>query len=309
MTPQAAETPVAGLPLLALCIPTFRRNTLLRECLQAAAALVPPPGHRVEIFIADNDGAGGARSVVEALRPDLPFPLHYLVEPARGLSAVRNRLLDAAVERGAEHIAFLDDDERPEPAWLECLAAGLQTRAADVATGPVTSMGESGTVLSTGRDQPSGSEPRHVACNNVLFMGKLAAEQGLRFDRRFDFVGGEDFDFFERSRQLGNRHAWIAEARVIETLPAERLTARYLAWRHYSGAASSVMRFRKHHPAMHTWAHFGLKAAGKGLGAVYALVAALFTLDRRRVRTAMKRACNGAGYLAALLNLRIERYS
>ena len=153
----------------------------------------------------------------------------------------------------------------------------------------------------------TGSVPRHVACNNVVFSTRLAAVQGLRFDPRFDFLGGEDFDFFDASSRSGNLHVWTAEAVVYETVPPERATARYLFLRHFSGAINSVVRYRKERSAPRAWLHFGIKSLGKLAGACAALLCWPFR-GRAALHEFVKRLANAAGYLSALANVRIERY-
>lgn len=308
--PTQADSPHTDpdVPLIAICIPTYRRNDLLHACLRSIAALERPAQHNLWVIVVDNEAAGGAKAVVDELRGAFPFPLHYSVEPRRGLSSVRNRLLETALGMRAEWIAFIDDDERAEPQWLVNHLAALCTARARVATGPVIETDANNAVLAWGKSRKSGSEPRYVSCNNVLLSQSLVAEQGLRFDRQFDFIGGEDFDFFDQSRRLGNCHVWVAEARVLETIPPERLTWGYLFTRHFSGAVNSVARYRKLHGAPRAWFHFSFKAAGKLAGALISLLAAVLAARRRNAREAVKKSANGIGYLVGLLNIKVERY-
>lgn len=294
---------------VAICIPTFRRNDRLSDCLASIARLRAPRSLQCEVIVADNDAGGGARTVCERQCGALPCPLHYVVEPQRGLVYIRNRLLDEAATRGAGWIAFIDDDEIAETHWLERHLDALRRFAADVASGPVIQdepgAPADGRLPSRG---PTGSTPRHVACNNVVFSMRLAREQRLRFDPRFNFMGGEDFEFFERSQRLGNRHIWVAEAVVFEPVPPERATWGYLFKRHFSGAINSVVRFRTSHGAIRTWLHFTVKAAGKALGAVLALLCACLYGHRRNLQDAVKRCANALGYVGGLFNVIVERY-
>lgn len=295
--------------LIVVCVPTFRRNDMLRDCLAGIGRLAVPDGCRVEVVVADNDMDGGAREVVEAARGTLPFPLHYCQEAERGVASIRNRLVEEALRLGADWLALIDDDEVPEPAWLAEHWKAIARFGADVSSGPALPAGGPDAEDAARRLQrrETGTTPRHVATNNVVFRRALVADQGLRFDTRFNLIGGVDFDFFDRSRALGNVHVWVAEARVFETIPPERATWRYLFWRHYSGAINAVARFRKQHSAAHAWLHFGIKALGKLLGALWALACAVLR-PRDSLRAAVKRVANAAGYLAALLGLNAERY-
>jgi len=141
-----------------------------------------------------------------------------------------------------------------------------------------------------------------------MFRSSLVAAQDLWFDHYYDFIGGEDFDFFNRSARLGNRHVWVPDALVYERVPPERTTLGYLFYRHFTGAINNVLRHRKDRGILSSWLHFLPKLAGKLLGApVYALMAA-FTARRETGRRALKMLASGLGYGAGLLNIIVERY-
>ncbi|HEX6911670.1 MAG TPA: glycosyltransferase, partial [Longimicrobium sp.] len=121
---------------VAVCVPTHRRPESLRRLLLALdAQALPAPAPEVEVLVVDNDAAGSARAVAEACAPLLRWPLRYAVEPERGISAARNRL--AALAGGAEWLAWVDDDEEPEPGWLAALLRAAAAHGADAVAGPV----------------------------------------------------------------------------------------------------------------------------------------------------------------------------
>jgi glycosyltransferase involved in cell wall biosynthesis len=307
-TDPAPARKTGALPAIAICIPTFRRNDLLAECLAALGTLRIPPGFRLLQIVADNDAGAGARDLCHERAATLGWPVSYVVEPRRGLASVRNRLLEEAVRAGALWIAFLDDDERPDPAWLERHMQALARFGAAVSSGPVVQPATPGSAERLRRPgRETGTVPRHVACNNVVFHTRLVVDQGLRFDPRFDFLGGEDFDFFDASARAGNAHVWNAEALVYEAVPPERATLRYLFLRHYSGAINSVVRYRKERSAARAWLHFGIKSLGKLIGSVVALLSCPFR-GRAALHESVKRLANAAGYLSALAHVRVERY-
>ena len=103
---------------------------------------------------------------------------------------------------------------------------------ADVCSGPVRQVGIN---AEEEKRAQTGSRPRHVSTNNVVFRASLVSRQGLRFDPYFNFIGGEDFDFFERSNDIGNQHIWVDEALVLEAVTEQRESLAYLFYRHCSG--------------------------------------------------------------------------
>jgi succinoglycan biosynthesis protein ExoM len=291
---------------IALCIPTLLRNEQLRACLESVSRLELPPGCTLEVIVADNDAGGAAAAVCAEFAARAAPPPRHVIEPRRGLSRVRNRLLEEALRTPAAFIAFLDDDERPAPDWLvrhlEALAGG-----ADVSAGPVLRDAPGPTAPDPSPRIPVRA-PRFVACNNVVFRRRLADAQGLRFDPRFDFTGGEDFDYFEASRRLGNRHVWTASARVHEPPVPGRDTLRYLFLRHLSGAMTRVMQERKWRPGAGVWPRYLAKAAGKLAGSGVCLLRAALPPHAAPLREAVKRLAAACGCLCGLLHIRMERY-
>ena len=290
---------------LAICIPTLRRPGLLRSCLESIARLEPPGDYLLSTIVVDNDSNQSAAEVCKDLSAGFPFPLHYFLHPKRGLSEVRNRLLDEAIKLNAELIAFIDDDEQPEPGWLKQHCQHLTEYKADVCSGPVRQVGAKAEQEKQGQ---SGSRPRHISTNNVVFKSSLVSRQGLQFDPYFNFIGGEDFDFFERSRDLGNHHIWVAEALVLETVVEQRDSLRYLFYRHYSGGINNVLRYRRRQPAWKAWIRYLPKFVGKCIGALVCIVLAVLSASRSQLHKATKKLASGLGYLAGLLNIVVERY-
>jgi hypothetical protein len=183
----------------------------------------------------------------------------------------------------------------------------MEKHEADVCSGPVVPVG-SEYQSPAKKMKPTGIRPRHVSTNNVMFKTSLITTQGLRFDPFYNFIGGEDFDFFERSGKLDNTHVWVAEAVVFETIPEERNSLRYLFYRHYSGGINSVMRYKRSNAAWCAWLRFSPKIIGKLLGATVSLLLGGIKMNSVYFNTAVKKLANGLGYLAGLLNIVVERY-
>src|SRR5262249_23872041 len=87
----------------------------------------------------------------------------------------------------------------------------------------------------------TGEMRRDAYTNNVLFNSRLVAPEGLglRFDLRFTF-GADDIDFFKRAHAKGARIVSVAEAKVVETVPASRLLLGRFLKRNYMIANSNA---------------------------------------------------------------------
>jgi GT2 family glycosyltransferase len=102
-----------------IVIPTYNRPGSLAACLTGIAAL-ETPAERFEVVVVDDGGATPVDSVVAPFHSLMDVTL--LRQGNRGPASARNA--GAARARG-RFLAFLDDDCRPSPAWLEKLHAYL----------------------------------------------------------------------------------------------------------------------------------------------------------------------------------------
>jgi GT2 family glycosyltransferase len=243
----------SGVQGTAVCALTCRRPAGLERLLAGLASL-RYSGERpdVRVIIVDNDPEGSARTVCAGWEGRLGARMLYLHEPRPGIPVARNRALDA-VDRRIERIAFIDDDEVPHPDWLDQLILAQQAYDADVVTGPVDRRFEvpPPAWVKRGRffERSAGLGPRpgrltgeqlsEAYTNNVMFRASLLDELGLRFDERYGF--GEDSRFFRHVARAGCRIVWVEEARVVEWMPAERATERWLIDRRYRSGILMAM--------------------------------------------------------------------
>ena len=106
-----------------IAIPTFRRPVELRHLLDSLAKQIQR--HDVMLLVADNDATAQEGAAV------VPVP-----QP--GLCAVRNAIFATAMADPAmRFIAMIDDDEWPQPGWLDALLSCQGRMGADVVAGPV----------------------------------------------------------------------------------------------------------------------------------------------------------------------------
>jgi glycosyltransferase involved in cell wall biosynthesis len=225
---------------VAICIASYRRPEGLLALLGALEAQVfegERPG--VVLVVADNDALESARPVCEDAAQHLSLPLRYAVEPRKGIPFARNAAVAAAGD--AEWLAFIDDDEIPEPSWLATLLRIQSQTGADVVTGPVLPRFErmpmpwlvQGGFFEPMR-RPSGAPMDTAYTNNALVRGGALVELGELFDERFSFGVGEDTELFSRLAAHGARIVWADEAVVHERVPPERACTRWLLRRGFA---------------------------------------------------------------------------
>lgn len=294
---------------------TFRRPELLLRLLHALQARDPSIGElRVEVVVVDNAPELGAEAVVRQLSPDPATPVTYVPLGAGNISAGRNETLRQAVAR-ARYLALIDDDELPEPAWLNELLAVQAGTGADIVTGPVLAMYPPAAPGYLRSDDfysvvgaPEGAWVGEAVSGNALIA--TASVDGLAFDTSLGRSGGEDQLFFRAARARGAGIYYSPRPRVHETVPAERLSVRYLVRREYrkGNTLGLLDRGRPGWPAGRPvrraasamwWAVSGLLAMGRGA----------VDRDRAAAVAGVLRVARSAGMLWGLTGRTFQLYA
>jgi glycosyltransferase involved in cell wall biosynthesis len=290
---------------IAICVASCRRPQGLQALLGGLEAQVfslQPPSLRVHV--ADNDVRESARPVVESARSWFGHPIEYVVETRPGIPQARNASLSSALGT-AEWLAFIDDDEVPDPHWLARLLETQRASGADVVTGPVVARFQQPPPdwVVQGRffDPPrhaTGSEVPTAYTNNTLARADALAALPHGFDERLRV--GEDAELFERLCASGSRIVWCDEAVVYDSVPPERTSWRWLAARGFRNAVARTWIVHEHASRGSTARTLlrGFRRIGGG-----ALQLALARDAAERVR-GLQLAAAGAGRIAGLFTLR-----
>jgi succinoglycan biosynthesis protein ExoM len=188
------------------------------------------------VVVADNDAAGSARAVVASFAAASALNVVYCTQPERNIALTRNATIAHAT---GELIAFIDDDEFPIPEWLLHLYETLTDSPHAAVLGPVRPHFETSPPewVIKGRfcerpECPTGTPVSWDQCRtgNVLFRRSALPAGEPPFREEFG-TGGEDKDFFRRLAAAGHTFVWCNEAAVSESVPASRLTRKYMLQR------------------------------------------------------------------------------
>jgi len=224
---------VKSIPLISVCICTFRRAKMLEELLRKLGQQKTGGLFTFEVVVADNDARQSAEDLVRQLAGAVPVRLTYCAEPVANIARARNKALAHA--RG-DLLAFIDDDEFPTEQWLLSLFETREATGADAVLGPVVPHFEHEPPrwVTKGRFFHRPMYPTYRSINwwegrtgNVLFSRECLKSVEPPFRDVFA-AAGEDVDFFRRLAQKGRRFVWCNEAVVFEHVPASRCTRRYL---------------------------------------------------------------------------------
>jgi succinoglycan biosynthesis protein ExoM len=287
-----------------------------------------PP--RLRVVIVDNEGSEQAKRVCDRFERAADMPIRYVHEPRRGISYARNRCLDE-VPADCDFIVMIDDDEIPDPDWIEQLLQAQEDSGADVVEGrivPVFPEGAPDWIVrgryfgwhhdlsdAQGPGQQVYPELEEARTNNVLFRSAVVRMLDLRFDPRFALSGGGDIVFFRAIRAGGYRIVYARDACVREVIPRERTTLGFLCRRWYRVGANA--RFKQpiaYKPngglsrmLKRKWRSSGCSEISTGL--------AILTGSLLRGRAAvdhlapgLQRFAHGLGRAASAIGVRYEHY-
>lgn len=210
----------------------------------------------MDIIIVDNDIDKSAEPVVNEINggADRFGKLIYYNYPVKGLSNVRNELLNQAYHLKPDFIIFIDDDEYVTPDWALELIKSIVTNNADAVRGHVIARLDADTSKYIVRffrreSYPDNSRIYTLATGNLILRRESLERFNLRFDNRFNFTGSEDTYFGVQLMKKGATLYWAAKAIVYETIPTSRATLRWLITRRYNGALNYVyiLKLEKRH--------------------------------------------------------------
>ena len=288
-----------------VCIPTFRRPQSLKHLLDAVAALETCAD--ISVLVADNDASGREGfNLCNRLALSYRWPLKAVIAHERGIAQVRNCLVAEALSGDAGFIAMIDDDEWPEPGWIDAFLSVQRETNADVLQGSIFFTAEG--VATSDIRKPTGPVPMLQGAGN-LFITRAILEALPRphFDPAFALTGGEDREFFVRLAGLGARFAWADKARAHGEVPQSRQDMRWLLARAYSTGNSDMRVLMKHRPGPVMWLGESVKIAGAVLLSLPLAVILAFSPNHRLKPLAL--LCRNAGKLTAMMGRRYNEYA
>lgn len=203
---------------------------MLKTAIEHIAKLNVPRNCIIELVISDNNPDKDAYSVFLEYKEQIPFMIHYCHEPQKSIAAVRNAVLQKALEINADYIAFIDDDEYPLPDWIAELYKTMVDFNADGATSfPQQIIDEKKCDIPFNiKRRADGSLRKTCITNSVIFKTSIIKDYNLMFDTDFGLMTGEDIDFFSRAVNKGCKFVWCNKILLYDIITKDRTT---LEWR------------------------------------------------------------------------------
>ena len=302
--------------LISICVATYKRPKRLRLLLEGLNHLVfdKIQQPKIEVIIVDNDSEGVAERICREVKDEFQWILKTGVEQERGITYARNKTIEM-VSTDADFIAILDDDEIPEPSWLEELLIAQQKYGSSIVTGPVIPCFENKEVpewIVRGKffeppRYPSGKIRPVAYTNNVLIKADILRNLDPAFDNRFAIVGGSDCFLFLNLHKAGHKIVWADDAIVYDNIPSSRTNLKWILFRGYREPSSYSSAEKELYPSFvvqftRIMKGFALIAIG-----LIRLVPSLL-IEKAAVVNSLVYICRGLGTLGGLLGVFYEEY-
>lgn len=222
-------------------VPTRGRPESLAQLLDALDGLVRRRQDVVNVVVIDNDPSNETRQVVERTAQRVALQVNYAGEPEGGIPFARNACVQAALDRGADALVFIDDDEWPPPGWLEALLATWRRTDADIVLGPVKGVlpedapawARHSGVFDKDRGLADGAPIRTAYSYNTLVSRRALKTLGPTFDAAFRYTGASDHHYFKQAAAAGLRSVWSPDALVYEEIEPHRVRLSWVLKRGY----------------------------------------------------------------------------
>ncbi|OGW34179.1 MAG: glycosyl transferase family 2 [Nitrospirae bacterium GWD2_57_9] len=223
-------------PVVSVVIPTFKRDLLLKKCLDALLEQTMDQS-AYEIIIVDDAGRDATRELVEAYSRGNGPPIRYLTcIENHGPAAARNRGWRAAQ---APFIAFTDDDCLPEPDWLARGTAAFDENVAGVSGRTMVPVSATPNDYERNTSLLATSE---FVTANCFYRKKVLADAG-GFDERFTRAWREDADLYFT---LLSRNARLITAPDAVVVHPVRKAAWGISMREQRKSMFNALLFKKH---------------------------------------------------------------
>lgn len=232
---------------IAIC--TYNRSALLPGLVGALRAQQCPLCF--EILVIDNNSSDATQNVLEQLMALPGAALRWVCETRQGIVYARNRAITETA--ASEYLVFIDDDELPQPGFINAALDALSREGAECVGGHIT-------VDFTAHSRPHwleddvlgflgaldyGSQPLWIEntatplwSGNIAYRRALFERLCLHFDVRYNRAGdglggGEDAAMFRTLMAAGTRMRYRPDMAITHRVDATKLRRRYFLRLHW----------------------------------------------------------------------------
>lgn len=235
---------------LVVTIPTYKRPEQLKLTLQSLVNQTSDI--KFAVIVMDNhEDAEGAKSAQDFLSSNGLEGIIILAHDRGNCHAYNAGWKTALSEfKNFQYLAVIDDDEAADPRWIEALVQTVKTYKTDIIGGPQVQTFETNAAEVWKRHpvflphyEETGRVPILYSSGNVLISRHVLDHMpSPHLDPLFNFIGGGDSDFYSRCKLEGFTFAWCNDAIVLEDVPSQRATFKWVNARSLrNGSISSII--------------------------------------------------------------------
>ena len=226
---------------LSICIPTYNRNESLKNCISSINKIINKKKIKINIIITDNSNNDIVLKIKKKLINISKYKIIFLKEKKRGAVYARNKFLKKIKNINPDYICFFDDDCTIDKYWIKNTFKIIDTKKADVVTGPQLYIGSLKRKIynysQIFEKEYWNSKTQIVnwaASNNVMLDYKIIKKNKIFFDHNLNKFGvGEDQLFFLNISKIGYKIFWNKDIKVYEKIHKHRQNYRWLIERSY----------------------------------------------------------------------------
>lgn len=296
--------------MICVTICTRQRPKMLKRALDSCVNVTVKSGVALKFLVVENGPAEKASKIVEEYQQVLD--ILYRHEPREGLVYARNAAIEGFLESGAIWMGSMDDDGALNREWLSAYLKALgdypECRAF---AGPDPQLELENATRWLHRRTPAnrayGEMTWSVSTANLLFHRDIFVESGLgmRFDKTFNYSGGEDIHFFTRLKDQAEIIRWVPDAITLEKVSPERGTFPLRVRRAIQGSQNyGVINLMRRGKILGGVANIMVSVLGAVNFVVYGLIGAVALLFNRTygekmISKAVRNGCRSIGRFKA----------
>lgn len=223
---------------LVICICTYNRNEVLKECLQSLEKLKNTVKIKITILIIDNTINNQSFNLIKKIKKNFKYDIIQINESKRGVVNARNKALSKLKQLKPYYVSFIDDDCKVNKLWLINILKIIKKNHADIVTGPQIYLERERKINYTKffekKYKSKIKRVRWAATNNVFFLYSIFEREKLTFDKFLNKFGmGEDQLFFSILDQKGYKIFWSKIVKVYEKNHNHRASIYWLITRSF----------------------------------------------------------------------------
>lgn len=294
-----------------ICVCTYQRSQLLKECVGSLAQIAVPDGVVLSVTVIDNDASCSSAPCVEQLQEGFPHALHYVCEEQRGIPFARNRAIDETLSASSDYLVFIDDDERVEKDWLVQLYSYCRSKNGNVVVhGRVIQELPPETpqhmrIFFENNKRVTGDRLSSCATNNVIIPFCVYSDPSLRFDETHALAGGTDTIYFTQAVQKGVEIYECSEAVVRESIPASRASLEWFSKRKFrAGITEAWGKKQRNRSSLSIF----LSSLSQIFIEITKLVLVSLVCNKVQRNKSWFKVCRCFGVIFGLLGLQVESY-